>query len=1133
MNKKFVVSVLSASALALGFFTAVSATVMLPIDLGTAGNFVILSKTGVTNIPTSSITGNIGTSPITGASITGLDCAEVTGSIYTVDATGPSCKITSPTLLTTAISDMETAYTEAAGKTVSSGATTDVGAGTLTDLTLTSGVYQWGSNVTIPTDLTLSGGSTDIFIFKVAGTLDIASNKNIILTGGALASNVFWQTTGTVTIGSGSHFEGVILSQTNIAMLTGATLSGRAFAKTAVTLDGNTISASDVASTGVVFIDTNVNGTRDGGELFFSTLQGAINAASPNDTLVLSSDITTISKVLVDKALTINGANYTLYANFTGSSDATNNSAIEIAHDSVTIKNLTEDGTSGTRFHGINIYKSANVVLDTVTVSHNAKSGITVNGSTVTAHNVSTLGNTWGGINVDQGSGVTLPSTLTVTGTSIHEESNSAIWIDDNSKVDVSVIDTNSQYASTTYVFSPSATGSVFSLKSRTVKNETELRSALSNALVSTIIFSQDISLAAQLDINRSVIIDGGMHTLTATFNSGSVINILANDVMIKNLIEDGTGTTANRGINIYKVTGVTLDTVTASHNSKNGIVVNGSTVVMNNISTAYNGWEAIDVDLGSGVTSPASLTVNGVSSHVENKAAIRIDDTTKATSVIDTNNQYTSTTTVNTKDFSLTVTVVKNETDLRTALNNASLATIVFGSDITIPSTSSALLVSRAVTIDGHGFTLKAQFTKTSNSNNSAIMIGHSDVTIKNLIVDGTGSTNLHGINVYTSTGVKLESVSVTHNGHAGIVVNGAEVDAKNISTSFNGWGGVNVDQGSGVTATSTLTIHGVSLHSETGAAIWIDDITKNVAVVDADAQYSFTGTTSLRTFAMNTVKVKTVTTTHQSGTSGSVAVTVDVPTGTIISGSLLWSGILDAPVATTTTVSLSGFNTSVTSAIALGSSNFDLTFDRGVRLLFAGQKNTQIGWYNHAGSFSVIATTCAADTQTAGDALASGADCKINVGNDLVVWTKHFSTFVTYTQAAFTVSGGGGGGSYFVSSPVIASNNSNTTVTPVLAVAPAGQVLGASAVRGEVLGATSFAFLKDLRFGSRGEDVNELHKFLIAGGYLNIPSPTGYFGSMTRTAVAKWQKANKVYPTMGYFGKLSRAKMMSMNGQ
>lgn len=233
-------------SLVIGFTgsTALFAGGQAPVDLLSASDFVILSKTGITNVPASAITGNIGTSPITGAAITGLDCVEVTGTVFTVDATGPACKVTAATLLTTAVLDMEAAYTNAAGLPAGVGSFLNVGAGNLAGLTLIPGTYTWDSTVNIPTDLTLDaqGDANAVWIFQIAGTLDLATGKQVILIGGAQAKNIFWQIAGAVTLLVGSHFEGTILAKTNIAMQTGATLNGRALAQTAVTLQSNTIS---------------------------------------------------------------------------------------------------------------------------------------------------------------------------------------------------------------------------------------------------------------------------------------------------------------------------------------------------------------------------------------------------------------------------------------------------------------------------------------------------------------------------------------------------------------------------------------------------------------------------------------------------------------------------------------------------------------------------------------------------------------------------------------------------------------------------------------------------------------------------------------------------------------------------
>jgi len=134
---------------------------------------------------------------------------------------------------------MEFAYTDAAGRT--SPDFLNVGAGEIGGKTLAPGLYKWGTGVSISTDVTLSGGPNDVWIFQVAGTLNEASGKHVILAGGALAKNIFWQVAGVVTIGTSAHFEGVILAKTIIAVNTGASVNGRLLAQTAVTLQKNAI----------------------------------------------------------------------------------------------------------------------------------------------------------------------------------------------------------------------------------------------------------------------------------------------------------------------------------------------------------------------------------------------------------------------------------------------------------------------------------------------------------------------------------------------------------------------------------------------------------------------------------------------------------------------------------------------------------------------------------------------------------------------------------------------------------------------------------------------------------------------------------------------------------------------------
>jgi hypothetical protein len=210
-----------------------------PVSLGTAGAFAILSKSGVTDVHASAVTGDVGTSPITGAALL-LTCGEVTGKIYVVDAAGPlPCAVKDATTLTAAVGDMETAYLDAKGRV--SPNFTELGAGEIGGLTLAPGLYKWGTGLLMTRDVTLSGGPDDVWIFQVAGKLNQANATRVILTGGALAKNIFWQVAGAVTIGTSAHFEGVVLAKTLIAVNTGASVNGRLLAQTAVTLQMNTI----------------------------------------------------------------------------------------------------------------------------------------------------------------------------------------------------------------------------------------------------------------------------------------------------------------------------------------------------------------------------------------------------------------------------------------------------------------------------------------------------------------------------------------------------------------------------------------------------------------------------------------------------------------------------------------------------------------------------------------------------------------------------------------------------------------------------------------------------------------------------------------------------------------------------
>src|SRR6202035_4373713 len=116
---------------------------------------------------------------------------------------------------------------------------TELGAGNIGGMTLTPGVYKWGTGLLIPTNVTLTGSATDVWIFQIAQDLTMSSATSIVLTGGAVPKNVFWQVAGLADLGTTAHFEGVILTQTSVTLRTGASIKGRLLAQTAVSIDGS------------------------------------------------------------------------------------------------------------------------------------------------------------------------------------------------------------------------------------------------------------------------------------------------------------------------------------------------------------------------------------------------------------------------------------------------------------------------------------------------------------------------------------------------------------------------------------------------------------------------------------------------------------------------------------------------------------------------------------------------------------------------------------------------------------------------------------------------------------------------------------------------------------------------------
>jgi Ice-binding-like len=230
------------------------------VNLGTAANYVILAESGIAYTPTATvtstpkITGNLGISPSAASFITGFALDLPAGGAYSTStllagaAYAPGYAPPTPANLTTAVGDKLAAYQAAEAMATAGGGLAGgspgvacPGVGALGGITLTPGVYTCSVAISIGTGTAVTLSGAGVYVIKTTQTLTQAANTQVILVNGALPQNVFWQVAGVVTIGANAHMQGVILSASNIALVTGATVTGRLYTATGVAMDANTV----------------------------------------------------------------------------------------------------------------------------------------------------------------------------------------------------------------------------------------------------------------------------------------------------------------------------------------------------------------------------------------------------------------------------------------------------------------------------------------------------------------------------------------------------------------------------------------------------------------------------------------------------------------------------------------------------------------------------------------------------------------------------------------------------------------------------------------------------------------------------------------------------------------------------
>jgi hypothetical protein len=286
-----------------------------PVNLGSAAHFTILAGAAITSTGGGIISGDVGASPITGAAIH-LTQAQVNGTIYAVDAAGPAGSVIAPSLLSTAMGDLTTAYNDAAGRQPTpTGTFLNPGAGNIGGLNLDPGLYKFtGTAMITGSDVTLTGGPNDVWIFQIAADLEVGSMIQVILAGGAQARNIFWQVGTSATIGTSSIFEGTIMAQQAITMNTTSAMDGRALAFTAgVTFDGDV--GGVPTPTAPIFISISIPNTNSvtvflsTTPYFLLTLQSCPNLSRSNWTTIATATPATSTCKFTNNAAS-NGADF-------------------------------------------------------------------------------------------------------------------------------------------------------------------------------------------------------------------------------------------------------------------------------------------------------------------------------------------------------------------------------------------------------------------------------------------------------------------------------------------------------------------------------------------------------------------------------------------------------------------------------------------------------------------------------------------------------------------------------------------------------------------------------------------------------------------------------------------------------
>jgi peptidoglycan hydrolase-like protein with peptidoglycan-binding domain len=846
----------------------------------------------------------------------------------------------------------------------------------------------------------------------------------------------------------------------------------------------------------------------------YKTIEEALIASNNGDTIFLNNDVTTLSQVNPKEGVIIDGNGKTITAAFAKTTNE-NNSAIGITNSNVTIQNIVIDGTGGTNLHGVNVYQSTGVTLNSVTVT-NFRSGVVVNGSAVTATNLNASGNIWNSVNVDPGSGVTLPSVFTLNSGNLTDSTQ--IWSDGafvTGTTTVTVVatgynmykkgGTNAAYVWTNRALTGVATiGTTF---------YTTIQAAVAAAVSGdTINVSSGTYAVGQIVIDKNLTMVGDTSNKPVFQPTGNfTVNNAAGSWI---LVQSGTS---------FNLSNVVIDGNTAF--TRYALRSHGNTIV-NNVDFQKIWGSA------SGIGSPyAGIAIASFGGIISGAGSAGFD------------------THGGLGGLASTLTVTNS-----TFANIGRIGVLVKGTG------STATITGNTYTGKGAGDFLDYAFE--FGAGGSGTVSGNTVSGNRGVASDTSTSAGVLVTEYYGSGTNATITGNTFSNNSVGLHVGYLDTDASVVAAHGNNFGGELVGVESDAT---TVTVN--AENNWWGTASSTEITSKVVGLVDFDPYYTSAAMTTLSdgvatnaTYTSTTAGevdmpagatavVLTDTTmmdlsdglvgdavTLNSGTLGEaivltnsnlVGMSVSIPDSTTVTGPVGWDGLMAPPVdAPSDGTAPAGFTVGGT-VISIGSSAGTLTFDKAVKIVLSGVTGT-VG-YKPALSTNWVTITTVCTGANDSSNISSG-ECYFTDGGNTVIWTYHFTTFGgldPYTPPTPTPAPSGGGGPVGLFGAVTNNSVGVQNARAVVAQTPAFENAASPTPRGQVLGVSTYRFGLSLGLGSRGEEVTELQNRLTSEGVYTGPV-TGYFGSLTSQAVKAFQ-AKYGIAQAGVVGPQTREKLNS----